>query len=134
MPEAEQELTAGYHVEYSGMKFALFMLTEYTKMIVVSAIAATLFLGGYHIPFVTDQPWPWLGPVVLFVKIVVLAVRHYLGARHPAPHPLRPADGAGLEDYAAARSGQCVPDGSRSSLHFRNGSINGVSGCQRSIT
>jgi NADH-quinone oxidoreductase subunit H len=73
MPEAEQELTAGYHVEYSGMKFAMFMLTEYTKMIVVSVIAATLFLGGYHIPFVTDQPWgAWLGPVGLFVKVLVL--------------------------------------------------------------
>jgi NADH-quinone oxidoreductase subunit H len=73
MPEAEQELTAGYHVEYSGMKFAMFMLTEYTKMIVVSVIAATLFLGGYHIPFVTDQPWgAWLGPLGLFVKVLVL--------------------------------------------------------------
>jgi len=71
MPEAEQELTAGYHVEYSGMKFALFMLTEYTKMIVVSGIAATLFLGGYHFPFITDR-WPWMGPVVLFAKIFVL--------------------------------------------------------------
>ena len=71
MPEAEQELTAGYHVEYSGMKFALFMLTEYTKMIVVSVIAATLFLGGYHFPFLTDQ-WPWLGPVVLLGKVVLL--------------------------------------------------------------
>jgi NADH-quinone oxidoreductase subunit H len=73
MPEAEQELTAGYHVEYSGMKFAMFMLTEYTKMIVVSVIAATLFLGGYHIPFVTDQPWgAWLGPIGLFVKVFIL--------------------------------------------------------------
>lgn len=71
MPEAEQELTAGYHVEYSGMKFALFMLTEYTKMIVVSGIAATVFLGGYHFPWITDH-WPWLGPLVLFAKIVVL--------------------------------------------------------------
>jgi NADH-quinone oxidoreductase subunit H len=71
MPEAEQELTAGYHVEYSGMKFAMFMLTEYTKMIVVSAIAATLFLGGYQLPFITDR-WPWLGPGVLFVKIFIL--------------------------------------------------------------
>lgn len=71
MPEAEQELTAGYHVEYSGMKFALFMLTEYTKMIVVSVIAATIFLGGYHFPFLTDQ-WPWLGPVVLLGKVVLL--------------------------------------------------------------
>ncbi len=48
MPEAEQELTAGYHTEYSGMKFALFFMAEYIKMIAVSAIAATLFFGGYH--------------------------------------------------------------------------------------
>ncbi len=47
MPEAEQELTAGYHTEYSGMKFALLFMAEYTKMIAVSAIGATLFLGGY---------------------------------------------------------------------------------------
>jgi NADH-quinone oxidoreductase subunit H len=73
MPEAEQELTAGYHVEYSGMKFACFMLTEYTKMIVVAVLAVTLFLGGYTLPFVTDQPWGvWLGPVILFVKVFLL--------------------------------------------------------------
>jgi NADH-quinone oxidoreductase subunit H len=70
MPEAEQELTAGYHVEYSGMKFALFMLTEYTKMIVIAAIAATLFLGGYRGPFV--EQLPWLGPLYLFIKVVLL--------------------------------------------------------------
>jgi NADH-quinone oxidoreductase subunit H len=71
MPEAEQELTAGYHVEYSGMKFAMFMLTEYTKMIVISAIAATLFLGGYHFPFFTDR-WPILGPFFLLAKVLFL--------------------------------------------------------------
>jgi NADH-quinone oxidoreductase subunit H len=71
MPEAEQELTAGYHVEYSGMKFAMFMLTEYTKMIVISSIAATLFLGGYYFPFLTER-WPILGPLVLLVKVVLL--------------------------------------------------------------
>jgi NADH-quinone oxidoreductase subunit H len=70
MPEAEQELTAGYHVEYSGMKFALFFMAEYIKMIAVSAMAATLFFGGYRIPFV-DLP-AYLEPLVLFVKIVVL--------------------------------------------------------------
>ncbi len=70
MPEAEQELTAGYHTEYSGMKFALFMLTEYTKMIVVSVIAATLFLGGYLGPFVDRLPI--LGPVYLFIKTFIL--------------------------------------------------------------
>ncbi len=70
MPEAEQELTAGYHVEYSGMKFALFFMAEYIKMIAISAIGATLFLGGFRGPFV-DQV-PILGPFYLFFKIMVL--------------------------------------------------------------
>jgi len=70
MPEAEQELTAGYHAEYSGMKFALFFMAEYVKMIAVSAIGATLFLGGFRGPFV-DQV-PILGPFYLFFKIMVL--------------------------------------------------------------
>ncbi|MGB2909910.1 MAG: NADH-quinone oxidoreductase subunit NuoH [Anaerolineales bacterium] len=70
MPEAEQELVAGYHTEYSGMKFALFMMTEYIKMIVVAVLAATFFLGGYLGPFV-DQI-PWLGPVYLFIKVFIL--------------------------------------------------------------
>ena len=70
MPEAEQELTAGYHVEYSGMKFALLFMAEYDKMIAVSAIGATLFLGGYWGPFVSQVPL--LGPIYLFVKILAL--------------------------------------------------------------
>jgi NADH-quinone oxidoreductase subunit H len=70
MPEAEQELTAGYHTEYSGMKFALFFMAEYIKMIAVSAIAASLFFGGYRIPFV-DLP-PFLEPLVLIAKILIL--------------------------------------------------------------
>jgi NADH-quinone oxidoreductase subunit H len=70
MPEAEQELSAGYHAEYSGMKFALFFMAEYVKMIAVSAIGATLFLGGFRGPFI-DQV-PILGPFYLFIKIMVL--------------------------------------------------------------
>jgi NADH-quinone oxidoreductase subunit H len=70
MPEAEQELTAGYHTEYSGMKFTLFFMAEYIKMIAVSAIAAVLFFGGYRGPFV-DQ-LPILGPVYLFLKIMIM--------------------------------------------------------------
>jgi NADH-quinone oxidoreductase subunit H len=70
MPEAEQELTAGYHTEYSGMKFALLFMAEYTKMIAISAIGATVFFGGYNGPFV-DQ-FPWLGPVYIFLKIFIL--------------------------------------------------------------
>jgi NADH-quinone oxidoreductase subunit H len=70
MPEAEQELTAGYHTEYSGLKFALFFMAEYIKMIAVSAIAATLFFGGYRGPFV-DQ-LPILGPLYLAAKVLIL--------------------------------------------------------------
>jgi NADH-quinone oxidoreductase subunit H len=70
MPEAEQELTAGYHVEYSGMKFALFFMAEYVKMIAVSTIGATLFLGGFWGPGV--EQIPWLGPLYLLAKVVAL--------------------------------------------------------------
>lgn len=66
MPEAEQELTAGYHTEYSGMKFALFFMAEYIKMIAVCAIGVSLFLGGYWGPFV-DQ-FPALGIVYFSLK------------------------------------------------------------------
>jgi NADH-quinone oxidoreductase subunit H len=68
MPEAEQELTAGYHVEYSGMKFALFFMAEYIKMIGIAMIGSTLFLGGFRGPFV--EIYPGLGPVYLVVKVV----------------------------------------------------------------
>jgi NADH-quinone oxidoreductase subunit H len=70
MPEAEQELTAGYHVEYSGMKFALFFMAEYIKIIAVSMIVSTLFLGGYLGPFVNQLPW--LGPIYLFIKTMIM--------------------------------------------------------------
>jgi NADH-quinone oxidoreductase subunit H len=70
MPEAEQELTAGYHVEYSGMKFALFFMAEYIKMIAISMIGATIYLGGFQGPFVAT--YPWLGPLYLLIKVVIL--------------------------------------------------------------
>jgi NADH-quinone oxidoreductase subunit H len=70
MPEAEQELVAGYHVEYSGMKFALFFMAEYGKMIVVAFIFTTLFLGGYRGPFI-DQV-PALGPLYVFIKVFLV--------------------------------------------------------------
>jgi NADH-quinone oxidoreductase subunit H len=78
MPEAEQELTAGYHVEYSGMKFALFFMAEYTKMIAISAISATIFFGGYREfwflqnTFLSVDRFALLGPIYMFLKIIVL--------------------------------------------------------------
>jgi len=82
MPEAEQELTAGYHTEYSGMKFALFYMAEYIKMIAVSMIGATLFLGGYLGPFV--DKFPILGPVYLAIKVAgILFVMIWLRATWP---------------------------------------------------
>ena len=78
MPEAEQELTAGYHSEYSGMKFALFFMAEYQKMIVISMIAVTLFFGGYREfwflknTFLSVDHFWWLGPIYLLLKVVVL--------------------------------------------------------------
>ncbi len=64
LPEAEHELTGGYHTEYAGMKFAIFFLAEYVNMLAVSAIAVTLFLGGWHGP--GDIPALWF-----FVKVAL---------------------------------------------------------------
>ena len=66
--EAEQELSAGFNVEYAGMRFGMFFMAEYMKMISLSAIFATFFLGGYRGPFV-DQA-PVLGFVYIILKIV----------------------------------------------------------------
>ena len=70
LPETENELVAGFQTEYGGMKFALFFIAEYVNMISTSAIMATLFFGGWKGPFA--EQYIWLGPIYLFIKVVVL--------------------------------------------------------------
>ena len=71
MPEAESELVAGFHIEYSGMRFAIFFLAEYANMFAVGAITATLFLGGWMSPFGSPDP-AWLGILWLTGKAIFL--------------------------------------------------------------
>ena len=67
-PEAEQELVAGYHTEYSSMSFALFFMAEYINMVTVSAVATSLYLGGWLGPFLPG----WLGWIWFMVKVLLL--------------------------------------------------------------
>jgi NADH-quinone oxidoreductase subunit H len=64
-PEAEQELVAGYHTEYSSMSFAMFFMAEYINMVTVSAVATDLYLGGWHGPFLPE----WLGWIWFLLKV-----------------------------------------------------------------
>ena len=66
LPEADSELVAGYHTEYSGMRWGLFQMAEYVNLITLAALAVTLFLGGWH------GPWAPLGPLLFLLKLVAL--------------------------------------------------------------
>lgn len=75
-PEAEQELVAGYHTEYSSTRFALFFLAEYINMVTVSAVATSLFLGGWHGPFLpVEWGWIWFLLKVGFLLFVYVWIR-----------------------------------------------------------
>ncbi len=70
LPEADAELVAGYNTEYGGAKFATYFFAEYVNILVVSGIAVTMFLGGWHLPFGIDPPG-WVDPLVVFAKLFV---------------------------------------------------------------
>ena len=77
LPEAETELVAGYHTEYSSMKFAMFFMAEYAGMVSLSALAATFFLGGWR--------GPWLPPVVWFLLKTFFFLFFYIWIRATYP-------------------------------------------------
>ncbi len=99
LPEAEQELVAGYHTEYSGFRFAMYFIAEYINLITVSAIASTLFFGGWIGPIFS-------GPVVAADQDGRLRLHLRLAASDPAAPALRPAHAAVLGRAAAARPAQ----------------------------
>jgi len=89
LPEAESELIAGYHSEYSAMKFSLFFIAEYGNMITTSALMATLFFGGWDIPGSWDTPpWTWmktLATLIFFALKTSFFVFLYMWIRWTLP-------------------------------------------------
>ena len=99
LPESENELVAGYHVEYSGFRLAFFMLAEYVYIFAMSALITVLFLGGWlPLPFLGFIP----GAVWFALKFSVVVFMFLLDALHIPACPCRPTNGVWLESAAAS--------------------------------
>jgi NADH-quinone oxidoreductase subunit H len=104
LPEAESELTAGFHTEYSGLRWSLFMLGEYAAMIAVSSIAVTLWVGGWMRPFpnwLTGETWDLvfsLTPGFLFLGLALIA---FIGVARMPKHPYFRVQTIGLAGFGA---------------------------------
>jgi NADH-quinone oxidoreductase subunit H len=89
LPEAEGELVGGFHTEYSSLKFALFFLAEYINMVTVSALATTLFLGGWHAPFGVTSLWAGANsgwwPILWFVGKLLVFLFFFIWLRGTLP-------------------------------------------------
>lgn len=89
LPEAETELVAGYHTEYAGMKFAMFFMAEYANMVTASAVAVTIFFGGWMIPFVsTPEPssfWFSILEILTFAVKVGIVLFIFVWVRWTVP-------------------------------------------------
>jgi len=104
LPEAESELTAGFHTEYSGLRWSLFMLGEYTAMIAVSSIAVTLWLGGWLRPFpntLTGETWDLVFSLIPGFTFLGLAVIAFIGVKRMPKHPYFKIQTAGLAGFGA---------------------------------
>jgi NADH-quinone oxidoreductase subunit H len=85
LPEAETELVAGYHTEYSAMKFAMFFMAEYANMITVACVATLLFLGGWNGPLFGPYPLQVILPVIWFIAKVFVFLFIYIWVRGTLP-------------------------------------------------
>ena len=123
--EGESEIVAGFHVEYSGIAFALFFLAEYANMILISALTAMFFFGGWLSPF---EGFPVLGDIALLaapglhwfvLKIVLLPVLLPVVPRDVPALPLRPDHAARLEGVHPRHAGLALRRGGDVGLQDR---------------
>jgi NADH-quinone oxidoreductase subunit H len=104
LPEAESELTAGFHTEYSGFRWSLFFLAEYSAMIAVSSIAVTLWMGGWMRPFphwLSGEPWDVVFSLIPGVTFLVLAAMAFYSTMRMPKHPYFRIQTIGLGGFGA---------------------------------